>query len=89
MNTELTLKEQIVLEKRFLEKQTLENVGKFFNVTRERIRQIEAKAIEKLRHLNKELDKDLRVNIIKLFESKKVAEPSGNSEENKSQEIAD
>ena len=29
---------------------TLEEVGKEFNVTRERIRQIEAKALRKLRH---------------------------------------
>ena len=29
---------------------TLEEVGKMFNVTRERVRQIEAKAIRKLRH---------------------------------------
>jgi len=29
---------------------TLEEVGKKFNVTRERIRQIEAKALRKLRH---------------------------------------
>ena len=28
----------------------LEEVGKMFNVTRERVRQIEAKAIRKLRH---------------------------------------
>ena len=31
-------------------KRTLEEVGKEFNVTRERIRQIEAKALRKLRH---------------------------------------
>ena len=29
---------------------TLEDVGAYFNITRERIRQIEAKAIRKLRH---------------------------------------
>ena len=32
---------------------TLEEVGREFNVTRERIRQIEAKALRKLRHPNK------------------------------------
>ncbi|MCY4557929.1 MAG: RNA polymerase sigma factor RpoD, partial [Chloroflexi bacterium] len=30
--------------------QTLEEVGKVFGVTRERVRQIEARAIRKLRH---------------------------------------
>ena len=29
---------------------TLEEVGKYFNVTRERVRQIEGKALRKLRH---------------------------------------
>ena len=47
-------REQRVLQLRFgLEdgrSRTLEEVGKEFNVTRERIRQIEAKAIRKLRH---------------------------------------
>ena len=50
----LTPREQRVLCFRFgLEdgrNRTLEEVGKEFNVTRERIRQIEAKAIRKLRH---------------------------------------
>ena len=32
---------------------TLEEVGQQFNVTRERIRQIEAKALRKLRHPNR------------------------------------
>ena len=50
----LTDREQKVLKLRFgLEDgkaRTLEEVGKEFNVTRERIRQIEAKALRKLRH---------------------------------------
>jgi RNA polymerase primary sigma factor len=32
------------------EPQTLDEVGRFFNVTRERIRQIESKALAKMRH---------------------------------------
>ena len=47
-------REQEVLERRFGlidgTSHTLEEVGKRFNVTRERIRQIEAKALRKLRH---------------------------------------
>ncbi len=50
----LTPRESKVLELRFGIKdgrtRTLEEVGKEFNVTRERIRQIEAKALRKLRH---------------------------------------
>jgi RNA polymerase primary sigma factor len=50
----LTLRERRVLQLRFgLEDgrtRTLEEVGREFNVTRERIRQIEAKALRKLRH---------------------------------------
>lgn len=50
----LTPREAKVLSMRFgLESghpHTLEEVGKYFNVTRERIRQIEAKALRKLRH---------------------------------------
>ena len=53
LNT-LTEREQRVLILRFGLKdgrtRTLEEVGKEFNVTRERIRQIEAKALRKLRH---------------------------------------
>ena len=50
----LTPREEKVLKLRFgLEDgraRTLEEVGKYFHVTRERIRQIEAKALRKLRH---------------------------------------
>lgn len=50
----LTDREQRVLRLRFglddSKQRTLEEVGKEFNVTRERIRQIEAKALRKLRH---------------------------------------
>ena len=50
----LTDREENVLRLRFGlddgEMRTLEDVGKVFNVTRERIRQIEAKALRKLRH---------------------------------------
>ena len=50
----LTPREEMVIKLRFgLEDgrtRTLEEVGKEFNITRERIRQIEAKALRKLRH---------------------------------------
>ena len=50
----LTEREQKVIEMRFglygNKPMTLEEVGKIFDVTRERIRQIESKAIRKLRH---------------------------------------
>ena len=50
----LTPREEAVLKLRFgLEDgrpRTLEEVGKVFDITRERIRQIEAKALRKLRH---------------------------------------
>jgi RNA polymerase primary sigma factor len=50
----LTVKEHRILELRFgLEdgrERTLEEVGLEFRVTRERVRQIEAKALRKLRH---------------------------------------
>jgi len=50
----LSDRERQVLELRFGlvdgKDHTLEEVGQYFNVTRERIRQIEAKALRKLRH---------------------------------------
>jgi RNA polymerase primary sigma factor len=57
-------REEKVLRMRFgvgeQREHTLEEVGQVFNVTRERIRQIEAKALRKLRHPN-------RRNILKSF----------------------
>ena len=50
----LTPREELVLKLRFGlddgRSRTLEEVGQEFNITRERIRQIEAKALRKLRH---------------------------------------
>ncbi|HCG76764.1 TPA: RNA polymerase sigma factor RpoD [bacterium] len=51
-------REQKILKLRFglgdkKYQRTLEEVGKYFNLTRERIRQIEGKALEKLRHSKK------------------------------------
>ena len=52
--TSLTERERKILEMRFGlvdgYDHTLEEIGKMYNVTRERIRQIEAKALRKLRH---------------------------------------
>jgi RNA polymerase primary sigma factor len=52
--TSLTERERKILEMRFGlvdgYERTLEEIGKMYNVTRERIRQIEAKALRKLRH---------------------------------------
>ena len=50
----LTERERVVLEQRFGfvdgNTRTLEEVGRQFNVTRERIRQVEVKALRKMRH---------------------------------------
>jgi RNA polymerase primary sigma factor len=55
----LTLREEKVLRMRFgigeRSDHTLEEVGRDFDVTRERIRQIEAKALLKLRHSSRSL----------------------------------
>ena len=61
MDTFLTKKENLVIRMRFGfdnngTTQTLEEVGNYFGVTRERIRQIEGKAIMKLRHLYRNRD---------------------------------
>ncbi|MCD6399434.1 RNA polymerase sigma factor RpoD [candidate division WOR-3 bacterium] len=60
----LSPREKKVLELRFGlidgNPRTLEDVGMMFNVTRERIRQIEAKALKKLKH-------PVRANILRMF----------------------
>jgi RNA polymerase sigma factor, sigma-70 family len=53
--SDLTLREREVIKLRFGipdgKTHTLEEVGKYFGITRERIRQIEVKALRKLRHI--------------------------------------
>ena len=46
----LSERERTVLKYRFVDLMTYEEVGKLYNITRERIRQVEAKALRKLRH---------------------------------------
>jgi len=78
----LTPREEKVLKMRFgidvASEHTLEEVGKDFSVTRERIRQIEVKALRKLRHSS-------RINVlIELFKSslpKKFFDEIKNTEE--------
>ena len=74
----LTEREQKVLTLRFgLEDgraRTLEEVGREFNVTRERIRQIEAKALRKLRHPSRSRKlKDYLEKMVKISDRLKTA----------------
>ena len=46
----LTPREERVIRERFFNNKTLEEVGQTFSVTRNRIRQIEAKALRKMKH---------------------------------------
>lgn len=46
-------RERTVLKYRFVDLMTYEEIGKLYNITRERIRQVEAKALRKLRHPNR------------------------------------
>ena len=46
----LTAREERVIRERFLNEKKLSEVGQLFNVNSERIRQIEARALRKLRH---------------------------------------
>jgi RNA polymerase primary sigma factor len=57
---------------------TLDEVGQLFNVTRERIRQIEAKAIRKLRHPSRS---DLLLQFIDLSRAQQAPQEQGSQEE--------
>lgn len=85
--TTLTMREQTVIKMRFgfddYNKMTFEEVGKEFKVTRDRIRQIEAKALRKLRHPNRsrilkygliEFNLEEKKEEIKIIESRKLSE---------------
>jgi RNA polymerase primary sigma factor len=58
LNSHLTPREKDVLALRYglgeEEPHTLEETGRRLHITRERARQIESKALEKLRHMHKE-----------------------------------
>jgi len=49
----LTARDYKILKMRFSERKTLEEVAKYFGVSRERIRMIETKALDKIRELTK------------------------------------
>ena len=53
-NKKFNDREKIIYKKRFCENKTLSHVGKIFNVTRERVRQIEAKMIRRTKKRYKE-----------------------------------
>ena len=77
----LTPREEKVLKLRFgIEDgrtRTLEEVGKEFNVTRERIRQIEAKALRKLRPIPDGIKKESVQEVLQLFGTAGVAQFRG------------
>jgi RNA polymerase primary sigma factor len=71
----LTAREAKVLRMRFgidmNTDHTLEEVGKQFDVTRERIRQIEAKALRKLRHPTRQLIPGVHRALARLLASRR------------------
>ena len=66
----LSDRETKILKNRFIDLMTLEEVGKIFGVTRSRIREIEAKALRKLRHPSR--IKYLRYGISGVIENIKI-----------------
>lgn len=55
----LTEQEKTIIELRYMQGLTLENVGKMFGLTRERIRQIEKNSLRKMNRLSKVIKKTL------------------------------
>ena len=55
LSDDLTPRQKDVINRRYYEDQTLEEVGKVFNVTRERIRHIQVKALRMMRERSIEL----------------------------------
>jgi len=76
----LTIRQQQVIKRRFGlddgQRRTLEEVGEEFGVTRERIRQIEAKVIKRLRHRASKGDfgAELQDKVLRMFGSEEVEE---------------
>ncbi len=84
LNT-LNSREAMVLKMRYGlidgKAKTLEEVGQYFNVTRERIRQIEVKALRKLRHPSR--SKHLKVFMGLIEEDEEEAEEENQSQQRK------
>ena len=55
LSDDLTPRQKDVINRRYYEDQTLEEVGKVFNVTRERIRHIQVKALRMMRERSTKL----------------------------------
>ena len=85
----LTPREEKVLKMRFgidvASEHTLEEVGKDFSVTRERIRQIEVKALRKLRHPSR--SKKLKTFFEKEFDQEFLEDSALNSEDDSNIDI--
>lgn len=90
LNT-LTEREKTVLTLRFglddNKPQTLEQIGKVFNVTRERIRSIEAKALRKMRHPQRYKRLLKYLDYLPLFEEKLEKERKPETKRRKPKEV--
>lgn len=84
---ELGERERNILRKRFklelgvTRKTTLEDIGKLYNITRERVRQIEADSIKKLRELEETHAAKKRLTVIQLAMERELRSHAGLMEE--------